>query len=287
MTEKLGVIGYPLKHSLSPAIQQAALDSYGLNIRYELWETLPHQLVDRINFMRSSDVKGANITIPYKESILQYLDWVDDKAKKIGAVNTIAQWEHRLIGYNTDADGFLRAIREQGSFDPSGKSVLIIGAGGAAKAVAFALISSGARSIAVTNHHKARAEKLVAWLKELTRGSVINSKMLLFEWAQLTNINELRFFEMIVNCTPLGTKNSEWEGMTPLKWHDIFAGCFICDLVYNPMETELMKQAKKAGAKTLGGLPMLVHQGALAFELWTGKKAPVYLMFNTALKLLG
>src|SRR3990172_1548085 len=163
----VGVIGYPLKHSLSPAFQQAALDHLGLDIRYEAWPTPPDSLAETVAGLRAPDRLGANVTIPHKEAVIPFLDELDDLARRVGAVNTIANRQGRLYGCNTDVERFLRALREDGSFDPAGSRVLVAGAGGAARAVVVALVEAGAASITVINRTFSRATRLVEELRPL------------------------------------------------------------------------------------------------------------------------
>jgi shikimate dehydrogenase len=164
MKQTVGLIGYPLGHSISPVFQQAAFDKLGLDIRYELWETPPEKLSDVVNDIRSSDKSGANVTVPYKESVIPMLDELNDVAAGIGAVNTIVKKDEKLVGYNTDAEGFIRALEVEGKFDPEGKTMSMIGAGGVARAIGFALIQSGIKSLELFDIDMARAEKLAGEL---------------------------------------------------------------------------------------------------------------------------
>ena len=160
MTQLAGIFGYPLAHSLSPAFQQAAFNHYGLDVRYLAWETPPEGLADEVAKLRSGDFIGANVTIPHKESVMALLDEVDPLAQSIGAVNTIVKTAGRLVGHNTDAQGFMRELKEDGGFEPAGKRVLLLGAGGAARAAAFALCREGVASITIANRNVSRAEAL-------------------------------------------------------------------------------------------------------------------------------
>jgi shikimate dehydrogenase len=280
MTWFLGIIGYPLGHSISPIFQQAALDHYGLDARYEVWETEPSKLPALIRRLRSPDVLGANVTVPHKEEVLKLLDEVSRWGREVGAVNTIVNRERRLIGHNTDSYGFLRALREDASFDPRGKDVLILGAGGAAKAVALGLAREGVARIAIANRTPKRAEELAAALRRYKVGV----EVLPLDGPDLARAAGRS--HLIVHCTTLGMRHSPTEGQTPLKADAIPRGALVYDLVYNPLETPLLLEARKAGARTVGGLPMLVYQGVASFELWTGRKAPVEVMFRAARKAL-
>jgi len=276
MTRYVALIGYPLGHSVSPPMQQAAFDHYQLDLRYEAWEAEPAQFGAVIERVRQPSTLGANITIPYKETVLPMLDELDELARQIGAVNTIANREGRLIGYNTDAEGFVQALRQMGGFEPAGKRAALIGAGGAARAVSFALARAGVKSLALTDIVAERTQALFSSLKPLgVETRVIEPEVKSLK-AALSNC------DLVVNCTPVGMKHSATEGKSPLKAELIPKEALIYDVVYNPIETKLILDARAKGARTLGGLAMLVYQGAKAFELWTGREAPVDIMFEAA-----
>ncbi|MDD5092838.1 MAG: shikimate dehydrogenase [Dehalococcoidia bacterium] len=275
MTQKVGLIGYPLGHSISPAFQQAAFDHLGLDIRYELWETPPGNLSQVVKDIRSAEKLGANVTVPYKEAVLRLMDYLDPMASDIGAVNTIVKRDGILIGYNTDAGGFLRALKEQGKFDPQDKKVAIIGAGGVARAIGFVLVKSGVRSLALFDIDAARAGKLASDLEAKQVSVLTSEKSAEFRKAVSTA-------DLLVNCTPLGMKHSPGEKRSPVDEKLISPGSLVYDVVYNPIKTPLLQMAERAGARTLGGLSMLVYQGVLAFELWTGRTAPVDIMMGKA-----
>ena len=280
MTKRLGIIGYPVGHSISPAIQQAALDYYSLDVRYEAWETPPEALEERVACLRSGEYLGANVTIPHKEAALSLLDAVEEGAGLVGAVNTVVCQEGRLKGYNTDTVGFLRALEEDACFDPSDKTVLLLGAGGAARAVATALGGRGIAALFIANRSMERARHLVEHVAPLVPQVT---------WLALTEeaVKPVApSCDLVVNCTSLGMKGGPGETESPLPPELIPPGALVYDLVYNPLETPLLKAAQAAGASTLGGLPMLVYQGAAAFELWTGNKAPVAVMRQAAQRAL-
>ncbi len=266
---RMGVIGYPLGHSVSPAFQQAALDHYGLNMAYERWETPPERAEWRFGGLRPKDVLGANVTVPYKEFAFRFVDDLDETARRIGAVNTIVNIGGRLTGYNTDAPGFLRAVREDGGFDPAGASALVLGAGGAARAVAFALAEAGAAPIFIANRTAERAGALAADVQEALPDASVET----VPWGEAPAESRL-----IVNATTIGMRHGGAEGESPLPADRIPPAALVVDLVYNPETTPLLEAAASAGAGTLDGLPMLVYQGAEAFEMWVGRKAPVEVM---------
>ena len=287
MSRYIGLIGYPIKHSISPFFQQAALDYYQLDIRYKAWETAPAQLQDIVNDLRKPQNIGANVTVPYKETVVPLLDEVDELASSIGAVNTIVEKDDRLLGFNTDAYGFMEVLDKEGHFDPEGKRVVILGAGGVARAVSFALVQRKVASLAITDGIFERAIALADNLVSFTKGTLPGSKGLksdvnAFQWENLSSARTLDNCDLIVHCTTIGMKDSPQEGQSPLSLEVIPKNVLVYDVVYNPWPTPLLRLAQKAGANILGGLPMLVYQGAASFKLWTGREAPVDIMFNKA-----
>ena len=291
MSRYIGLIGYPLKHSISPYFQQAALDYYRLDIRYEAWETSPAQLQDVVNDLRKPQNVGANVTVPYKETVLPLLDEVDDLANSIGAVNTIVKKDDRLLGFNTDAYGFIEALDKEGHLDPEGKRVVILGAGGVARAVGFVLVQRKVASLSITDgifeRASALAENLVRYIKGASASSGdLEPDVTAFQWQNLSSTRTFDNCDLIVHCTTVGLKDSSQEGQSPLSLEVIPKGVLVYDVVYNPWLTPLLRLAQKAGANILGGLPMLVYQGAASFKLWTEREAPVDIMFNKAKEIL-
>jgi len=310
MTKYVGLIGYPLGHSVSPAMHQAAFDHYKLDIRYELWETEASELVTVVERLRRPETLGANVTVPHKEAMIPFMDELDDLALEVGAVNTIVNRGGRLVGYNTDAGGFLKALRQKGGFNPAGKRAVLVGAGGVARAAGFALARAGVKSLVIADIITERARGLASDLERSlarTQGPPPRSCVdapdmggiasLGFETWPAPEIRALspddpQFEEaisrcdLLVNCTPVGMRHSSTEGKSPVEAKLIPKGALVYDMVYNPLETPLLTDAKKAGARTLSGLAMLVYQGAMSFELWTGKEAPIDIMFNVAKKAL-
>lgn len=276
MLKYLGVIGFPLKRSLSPVFQQAALNHLRLDIVYEAWPTASDGLQTRIKTMRSPTVLGANVTIPHKENVLAMLDEVDEVAGKIGAVNTIVNRDGRLFGYNTDLSGLMRALRDNGGFEPEGKRVVVAGAGGAARAVVAGLLEAGAASVTVINRTLSRANRLVEDLRPQADQSELRALPEMYaSWAAAMGSCDL-----LLNCTSAGSAGFDSESPIPIDL--IRSEMLVYDLVYDPAETPLLAEARKRGARVLGGLPMLVYQGATSFELWTGQKAPVDIMLEAA-----
>lgn len=285
MTRRIAIIGYPLKHSISPRFQQAALDFYKLDVRYEAWERAPSQLAEAVDHLRLPDCLGANVTIPHKEAMLSLVDETDEKARRIGAINTVVKDPVKLTGYNTDAPGFLQALGAE-KFDIRGKRALLLGAGGVARAVVYALVDGGAASLVLLNRTPERAHALASAVREDASLSGQTVAVSVSPWEERLQGNLLNTCQLIVNCTSIGMKHSPDEGRSPLDGALIPKGALVFDLVYNPVDTPLLVAAKRAGAKTLGGLAMLVYQGALSFELWTGKKAPLDVIFKAAREAL-
>jgi len=291
MAEYIGLIGYPLKHSISPFFQQAALDHYQFDIRYESWETSPEELELIVAKLREPQNLGANVTTPYKETVLPLLDEVDDLVSSIGAVNTIVKRDNKLLGFNTDAYGFIQALDKEGNFDPRDKQVVILGAGGVARAVSFALVQNKASLLFIANRTLERAETLADNLKRYIRDSSrrsggLKTEIAALPWQSLTSRGTFDHCHLIVNCTTMGMKHSSQEGQSPLSIEVIPRGILVYDLLYNPSPTPLLQVAQKAGANILGGLAMLIYQGAVSFELWTERKAPLDIMFSKAREIL-
>ncbi len=284
MTKRAGVIGHPIGHSISPALFVAAFAAAGIDATYEAWDTPPETLEGRVNALRGADFLGANVTVPHKEAIVPLLDGTDDLASKAGAVNTIVHREDKLIGHNTDIAGFARALREDAGFDAKGKAVTLLGSGGAARAVALALVEAGAAVIYVVARQPRKIERLVLDLKPLTpAGTTITWAY----WGDGSFLRSLETADLLVNCTPVGTAGSATAGQAVIDAALIQPRTLVFDLVYNPAETPLVAAAKSRGAKALSGLGMLVYQAAESFRLWTGKDADVSTMRDAGRKALG
>ena len=291
MSRYIGLIGYPLKHSVSPYFQQAALDHYKLDIRYEAWETFSDELRDTVKKLREPENIGANVTVPYKEKIVPLLDEIDELASLIGAVNTVVSKGDKLLGFNTDAHGFVEALGKDGHFDPKGKKVVMLGAGGVARAAGLVLVQSNVASLALTDGIFERSTSLAEDLVRYVRRATLNPNdwapnISAFKWQELESAATLERCDLIVHCTTIGMKDSPQEGQSPLTPGVIPGRALIYDVVYNPWPTPLLELAQKAGANILGGLPMLVYQGAASFKLWTGKEAPLDIMFVKAREAL-
>jgi shikimate dehydrogenase len=277
----IGLIGYPLAHSISPAFQQAALDHLGIDARYELWETEREALAERVAGLSHPDCLGANVTVPYKELVVPMLDGIDPLAARIGAANTIVNRDGRLCGYNTDMTGFARALREEGGFEPSGAHVVLLGAGGAGRAATMALVQAKAASVTIADLIPGRAERLV---KDL--GGQGDTPLRSLAPGEDNLAAATKKCQLLVNCTPIGMRHSKEEHDLPMQPELIHPDMLVFDIIYNPFETRFLAEAKRRGARTLGGLPMLVYQGAASFELWTAGEPPLNVMFKAARKAL-
>lgn len=274
MTARVGIIGYPLGHSVSPIFQQAAFDHLGIDARYEAWPTSEVALKGRVENLRVEGVLGANVTVPYKQAVMPLLDMVESGAKKVGAVNTIINRDGQLVGLNTDATGFMRSLEEEAGCDPSGKRILVIGAGGAARAVAFGLASKLPQEIFIVNRTPERAIELAEVIQRETGVRTVG-----------VGFNDLPpdiAYPIIVHCSTVGMAGGPDPAGVPPTDLTLTPDVLVCDLVYNPRMTPLLRMAQEKGAQTLGGLGMLVYQGAAAFELWTQREAPIDIMYAAA-----
>jgi len=279
MTKYIYIIGYPVRDTAGRAIIQAVCDHLNLDIRCEEWEIEDTaRLPEVASYFRREEVLGVAVTMPYKESIIPLIDGLDDEAQTIGAINTIAKREGKLIGYNTDATGFLQALISEGGFEPKGKRAVILGAGGAARACGVILANSGMRSISIVNRTLSRGHDLASILEPLCP----DVRVMGYNDDRLKEA--IQNSELLVNCTPFGMKFGSLEGECPID-QLIPRGQMVYDIVYKPLETPLLKMARGVGAQTLGGLAMVVRVLAASFQLFTDKEPPVKAMFDVARKL--
>lgn len=262
------LIGYPVGHTLSPYMHNTAFSKLKIKALYIPLSVEPKRLRQTIKILKDADIGGFNVTIPFKSICMRYLDRVDKLASMIGAVNTVVVKGKRLIGYNTDATGFIKSLKEDLKFTPKNKSALLIGAGGAARAVAFALAKEGAKEIFITDIVKTKAVSLAKNIRKYFPKCKIKST---------TNYD----IDLLVNATPLGMKKSDPLPVNPKLLHNRL---LIYDVVYNPSPTKLVKTAKKRKIKAVNGLGMLLYQGAEAFQLWTGRRAPIAVMRKALLE---
>jgi shikimate dehydrogenase len=282
VARQIALIGNPLSHSISPAFQQAAIDYYSLDAVYEKWETEPRAVEETLNTLRGQNCIGANVTVPHKETVIPYIDTVDDLARVLGAINTIVNRSGRLFGYNTDGEGFLRALREQANGAIRGRQALVLGAGGAARAVVMALLRAR-MVVTVANRTKERADRLVDDLIPYAGPGQLQAAA--YDVSTLSEISPRT--ALIVNCTTVGMRHSPAENESPLPADLLPGQAIVFDIIANPLETKLLQDAKRRGARTINGLSMLVYQGAAAFELWTGMPAPVEAMMAAAKEAMG
>jgi len=279
MTKSCGLIGYPIKHSAGRSILQAAFDHLNLDIRCEEWEIDdPARLESLVNYIRREEVLGANVTIPYKESLVPFMDELDETTRMMGAITTIAKRNGKLIGYNTDSMGFMQALTTEGGFEPKGKQVVILGAGGVARGCSFILATSGVSSIMIVNRTLSRAHALASELKQIC------SDVQVMDYEDIRLKEAIGNSALLVNCTSFGMKWSALEGKSPIREGLIPKGQLVFDVVYKPLETPLLKMAKEAGAKVLGGLSMVVYVCAVSLRLMLDKEPPLEIMFEAARK---
>ena len=275
---QVGIFGEKLSHSLSPVFQNVAFKYCQIPALYEVWEFSKDELHERVNLLRKPNSLGANVTIPYKELAYGMVDDLDGTAKQIGAINTIVNNSGKLKGYNTDVSGFIRSLKEIASFDPIGKNVLILGAGGAARAAIFGLVNEKVNSITIANRTVDRAVKLI---NDFGVNQEIFSILSIYD----EKISEISLrSDLIINATSVGMKHSSMEFESLLSPDQIPVNCVVYDIVCNPLITPLLKNAQEAGAEIIQGLWMLIFQGVDSFELWTGKSAPVQNMYQKAME---
>ncbi|HEY3373843.1 MAG TPA: shikimate dehydrogenase [Candidatus Aquicultor sp.] len=266
-TAVTGIIGYPLTYTLSPLMHNRAFDVLDLNYRYLPFIVRVEELAPAIAGVKALNIHGINVTMPHKETVIPFLDELTEESRIMGAVNTILNSEGRLIGYNTDGDGFLKSLEEE-SFSPEDKSAIILGTGGAAKAVAIALARAGAHEIAIIGRSKAKAEAISEQIQANIKEIYV--KTLTFS----DNLADIfQHGELVVNATPVGMNES--GDLLPVPLEFINESQFVYDLIYVPLETPLLRLARQKGARTANGLGMLLHQAAIAFFVWTGISAPV------------
>ena len=285
MTKRAGVIGHPLGHSISPAVYRAAFEAAGVDAVYEAWDTPEDTLQGRVDALRGADFLGANVTIPHKQAVLPMLDGTSELAGKAGAVNTIVhQDDGKLIGHNTDVAGFARSLKEDAKFDAVRQACVVLGSGGAARAVALALIEAQASTIFVFGRKPRKIDQLVLQLKPLTpSGTTISWAY----WGDGSFLRALGNAGLVVNCTPIGTAGSDTGGQSPIDVSLLGDGATVFDLVYNPPDTPLVAAAKARGLNAVSGLGMLVYQAAESFRLWTGKDADIAAMLGAGREALG
>lgn len=272
MTKQLyGIIGHPISHSLSPAMQNAAFQSSGIDAEYRLFDLLPEALEDFLNALPNKGISGLNVTSPHKIAAKDYIETngsLDETAKRLGAINTIKVIDGKPNGYNTDGPGFYRSLVEDLRFEPEGKNVFLLGAGGAARAITMYL-GNGPKTISVSDIDPEKCSALKAHFEKYYDGKRLHIvKKDDYEKA-LANA------ELLINATPLGMKESDGS---PMDRNLLHPGLYVYDLVYNRPATELVKEATQLKLHAVTGAGMLLYQGAISFEIWTGKKPPIDVM---------
>jgi shikimate dehydrogenase len=271
-TKLFALIGDPVERSLSPEMHNAAFDALGLDCAYIALRVPSEMLADVVEGIRAIRLAGFNVTHPHKVKIIGLLDKLDESAKMVGAVNIVKNVGGKFVGFNTDGDGAVRALESKVD-KLSGKKILLLGAGGAARAIAFSLARAGAK-LTVANRTAPSAKGLVATINKklgVKAGHVALKKNIL--------VGEIRRSNILINATSTGMYPD--VDRTLVTADMMHRGLMVNDIVYEPLQTRLLREAKKAGARTIDGLGMLVHQGAMAFEIWTGKRAPVKVMEAT------
>jgi len=270
MTNRVVLIGHPIAHSFSGAMQQAALDALGIDARYELWDRRQIDLADAIAELRGEEFLGANVTIPHKEHVVPLVDRLTEDAQATGAVNVISREGKKLIGHNTDVPGFKVALDKLVGRQKMPRHAVVLGAGGAARAVVYALITDGFQHITVFNRHLHRGEGLVRHFGR----SAAHMDLRAMPWHESVLEAELSKTKVLVNATSIGMT----VGETPIPAELLPPDLLVMDLVYNPPQSQLLKDAAAAHCATMNGELMLLQQGARSFELWTGQHAPLDVM---------
>jgi shikimate dehydrogenase len=257
-----GVLGYPAQHSLSPKMHNAAFKALKINARYRIFEVEPSKLKIFFETMQKRGIEGLNVTIPYKQTVLSYIKRTTPEARMIGAVNTIKVSGHTLLGYNTDGEGFLQHLKTDLKFDPRGKKIAVLGAGGASRAVCVYLCKAGAQRIAIYNRDRSKIINLM---------HILNMNGVCTDLIAASSVADLRIEEadLLVNATSVGMKEGAPSLVDPRHFHP---GLIVYDLVYTRKSTRLLEDAAAKGCRTANGLGMLLYQGMLSFKIWTGRK---------------
>jgi len=279
--KQVALIGYPIAHSLSPAMQNAAFAEVGLDWTYKLLPTKEDEFEATLESLSAQNVVGGNITMPHKQAVIPHLSSISDDARIMGAVNTFRIEDGEIHGYNTDGIGFVNALKAA-RHDLSGMRVVILGAGGAARSAIYSLADAGAAQIVVVNRTVSHGVKLTDAMSAAFPGCDIGFRPLSSETLSNVSIEQV---DLLVNATPVGMEPDENESLWPADLP--FPETAICyDVIYKPVKTLFLKQAEAAGHPTLNGIGMLVHQGVVGFEIWTGKKVSVETMTQACIKAL-
>ena len=270
-TKNLAVIGNPIAHSLSPMIQNAALQKAGLDFAYIAIPVKEAELPIAVEGFRAMNFRGFNVTIPHKTAIMSHLDAIDADAQIIGAVNTVVNTDGKLTGYNTDVIGFLDGLTVKG-FDVKNKNAVMLGAGGAARAIIWGLIKSGAGSLAIGVRNPQKAQPIAEYFAKYLDVKI-------FDWQTEEFDSQLTSADLLINTTPLGMSPAV-DAMPPVNWNKLKKTALVYDIIYTPQQTKFLAEAKENGHETVNGEVMLVGQGAAAFHLWTGKAPDTEVMLK-------
>jgi shikimate dehydrogenase len=275
----VGVFGYPVAENPTVLLHEAAFHARGLNWRYLTIEVHPEDLEGAITGLRAFNMRGINLTIPHKVSVIQYLDDLSPEAELIGAVNTVVRQGDRLIGHNTDGKGFLRSTRDDAGLDSRDKRFVFLGAGGAARAMAVEQALAGAAHVTIVNRSPGRGQALVQLLQDETPAQ---AQFVHWEGEYVVPPEA----DVLVNATPIGLFPAV-EEMPPLALESIRPDLLVCDVIPNPPQTAFLRAAADRGAHTLDGLGMLVYQGAICFHMWTGVEPPIPVMRRALEEVFG
>lgn len=279
-TRVIGIIGWPVEHSLSPLMQNAALEEMGLDFVYVPFPVREEYLGAAVGGFRALGVAGFNVTIPHKTAVIPFLDRLAPDARLIGAVNTVKREGEELVGYNTDGAGFIRSLREDLGFEPAGRNILLLGAGGAARAAIVSLCQGGAARIVIANRNAARGEELAKEFHGLFGGTQIAAIPL----GSPLPFDEIQKIDILVNTTSVGMGGSAFGG---LDLSSLNPGASVYDMVYSPWETPLLADASRLGLRCANGIGMLVAQGECALAIWTGEEPPSGVMRQRIMAVLG
>lgn len=275
---RLAVWGDPVAHSLSPQMQNAALEKCGLEIRYARFEIAPSELPAALELLPRLNFTGVNLTVPHKIAALELLDEVDETARQIGAVNTVKIDGGKMRGFNTDGKGFSRAIREEFSVDLRDLRVLVLGAGGAARAIALQCAKENCERLVLVNRDFERARKLSEELRPFFAGPRVLGpvpRLQAIAWEEALLRFQIANVDLVVNATPVGLNRAD---AAPIPARLLAPHLMIYDTIYSSGPTAFVSAAVEAGARAASGLSMLLHQGALAFEIWFDRAAPIDVM---------
>jgi shikimate dehydrogenase len=280
-TRVFGIFGDPVSHSLSPAMHNAAFIHKGIDGVYLPFRVVGEDLATAVDSLRALGIAGVNVTVPHKHAVGKYIDRLMGDAALTGSVNTIINKDGILTGYSTDGVGLLRSLREEAKWGPNGNTAIILGTGGAAAAVAFRLVQEGLSRLLILGRNQ---EKIVRLVKEIATKTGYLPESGRFDEADLGR--RVKEFSLVINTTPLGMKTYNSGSMPPLPPSWTAPDALLCDLVYNPLNTQWLKEADALGRKTLSGIGMLLYQGAEAFEIWTDIEAPLDIMRQALLKAI-